>query len=176
LHEHNLDLERRCGGEVGAFIAPVPHNAFVLTRRAEPKDAPAIEALYRELIPGNPDIRVDPARIAEVAAAANDRLLVVEADDEVSATAFLTICLDPMFGFQSYGVVENFVVSAARRGQGLGRALMDAIEAEARHAESTKLMLLSSVSRTGAHQFFTRLGFDGEKKRGFVKYLNRRSG
>jgi hypothetical protein len=34
-------------------------------------------------------------------------------------------------------------------------------------------MLLSSAFRSEAHKFFTHLGFDGEKKRGFVKYLNR---
>jgi N-acetylglutamate synthase-like GNAT family acetyltransferase len=145
----------------------------VTIRKAEPRDAAAIEALYRQLVPGNPDIRVDPARIEEIAADHHNRLLVVDIDGQVSGTAFLTVCLDPMFGFQSYGVVENFVVLSSQQGRGLGRILMDAVEQEARQAKCTKLMLLSSAFRTAAHQFFTHLGFDGEKKRGFVKYLNR---
>ncbi len=145
----------------------------MLIRQAETRDAGAIEALYRELVPGNLHIRVDPARIEEIAADPHSRLLVVEIDGQVCGTAFLTICLDPMFGFQSYGVVENFVVLAAQHGRGLGRGLMDAVEHEARQAKCTRIMLLSSAFRSEAHQFFTHLGFDGEKKRGFVKYLNR---
>jgi N-acetylglutamate synthase-like GNAT family acetyltransferase len=145
----------------------------VLIRQAETRDAAAIEALYQELVPGNPHIRVDPARIEAIAADPHNRLLVVEVDGQVCGTAFLTICLDPMFGFQSYGVVENFVVLASQHGRGLGRVLMGAVEHEARQEKCTRLMLLSSAFRSEAHQFFTHLGFDGEKKRGFVKYLNR---
>lgn len=142
-------------------------------RKAEPRDAAAIEALYRQLVPENRDIRVDPARIEAIPADPHNRLLVVEIDNQVQGTAFLTICLDPMFGFQSYGVVENFVVLSSQQARGLGRMLMNGVEQEARQANCTKLMLLSSAFRTAAHQFFTHLGFDGEKKRGFVKYLNR---
>jgi N-acetylglutamate synthase-like GNAT family acetyltransferase len=151
----------------------VPIILVVQIRHAEPRDAAAIEALYRELVPGRPDIRVDPARIAEIAADPHNQLLVVDVDGQVSGTAFLTVCLDPMFGFQSYGVVENVVVADSQQGRGLGRMLMTAIEEQARRANCTMLMLLSSASRTGAHQFFMRIGFDSEEKRGFVKYLNR---
>ncbi len=51
--------------------------------------------------------------------------------------------------------------------------MMSEVERAARDAHCTKLMLLSSRARTDAHDFFLRLGFDGERKRGFVKYLNR---
>jgi hypothetical protein len=50
---------------------------------------------------------------------------------------------------------------------------MAAVEERARSCGCTKLMLLSSVTRAEAHSFFARIGFDGQKKRGFVKYLNR---
>ena len=70
-------------------------------------------------------------------------------------------------------MVENVIVLPTARGSGLGAALMDGVERAARDARCTKLMLLSSQSRTDAHKFFLRLGFDGERKRGFVKYLNR---
>jgi GNAT superfamily N-acetyltransferase len=70
-------------------------------------------------------------------------------------------------------VVENLIVLPGARGQGLGAALMAGVEQVARAARCTKLMLLSTRSRTEAHEFFLRLGFDGERKRGFVKYLNR---
>jgi N-acetylglutamate synthase-like GNAT family acetyltransferase len=98
---------------------------------------------------------------------------VADIEGIVSGSAFLTICLDSMYGFQPFGVIENIIVLPALRGQGIGAALVNGLEQVARGAGCTKLMLLSSRSRVEAHSFFVRLGFDGERKRGFVKYLNR---
>jgi GNAT superfamily N-acetyltransferase len=143
----------------------------MLVRRARAEDAAAITALYRLLVPNDDNIRVDPARLRALAADPNHQLLVIEADGWVCGTALLTIALDAMYGDQPFGVVENVIVG--ERGRGLGRALMQALEEAARAARCTKLMLLSSAARTDAHRFFARLGYDGERKRGFVKYLNR---
>jgi N-acetylglutamate synthase-like GNAT family acetyltransferase len=141
-------------------------------RRAARGDAPAVEALYRSLVPGDANISVDPERVAALEHDTTNYLLVVEVGGVVSGTAFVTICLDAMYGFQPYGVIENVVVFPALRGQGAGAALMSAIEQVARGARCTKLMLLSTRSRGDAHAFFIKIGFDGERKRGFVKYLN----
>jgi N-acetylglutamate synthase-like GNAT family acetyltransferase len=145
----------------------------MLVRRAQPRDASTIEALYRLLVPGDDNICVDPERVARLENDPTNYLLVVESGDQVSGSAFLTICLDPMYGSQPYGVIENFVVLPTVRRQGVGVALMSGLEQAARAARCTKLMLLSSRSRNDAHAFFARIGFDGERKRGFVKYLNR---
>lgn len=142
-------------------------------RQAQPRDASAIEALYRLLVPGDRNIVVDPERVAALERDQTNHLLVADAEGVLSGTAFLTICLDPMYGFQPYGVVENLIVLPAARAQGTGTALMSGVEQLARAAHCTKLMLLSTRTRTAAHAFFARLGFDGERKRGFVKYLNR---
>jgi GNAT superfamily N-acetyltransferase len=78
-----------------------------------------------------------------------------------------------MFCDQPFAVVENIVVDAGSRGQGLGRALMDHIKAEGLRRRCTKIMLLSSASRTEAHRFFESCGYRGEVKKGFVNYINR---
>jgi len=156
------------------MVAPiVTDHRPIQVRRAQPRDATAIEALYRLLVPGDDNISVSPDRIAALEENPSNHLLVVELEATVCGSAFLTICLDAMYGFQPYGVVENVIVLPTARGSGLGAALMDGVERAARDARCTKLMLLSSQSRTDAHNFFLRLGFDGERKRGFVKYLNR---
>jgi N-acetylglutamate synthase-like GNAT family acetyltransferase len=142
-------------------------------RRARPTDAPAIQALYEALVPGDVSISVDPAHLSRLQSDPDSQLLVVDAAGTVCGTAFLTICRDPMYGDQPFGVVENVIVLAAARRLGAGRALMDDVERVARATRCTKLMLLSSASRTEAHGFFSRLGYDGGRKRGFVKYLNR---
>jgi N-acetylglutamate synthase-like GNAT family acetyltransferase len=142
-------------------------------RRAQPADASAIGALYALLVPGDANISVVPERIAALQMDPHNHLLVAEIDGSLSGSVFLTICLDPMYGFQPYGVLENIIVLPAARRSGIGAALMNAVERMARDAHCTKLMLLSSQARSEAHRFFQRGGFDGERKRGFVKYLNR---
>jgi N-acetylglutamate synthase-like GNAT family acetyltransferase len=144
-------------------------------RRARADDVASIESLYRLLVPADRNIHVDARRVRELENDPGNYLFVLEADGVVRGTAFLTICLDSMYGFLPYGVVENIIVEPTLRGAGGGRALMEAIEDTARAKRCTKIMLLSSSARTDAHAFFVRLGFDGEKKRGFVRYLNRDS-
>lgn len=161
----------RCSEVYGARGSE--HADLMLVRRACARDAVAVEALYRALVPGDENIQVDPSRLSALEADATNLLFVVEHEAGVCGSVFLTICLDPMYGFQPYGVVENVVVRADARGRGAGRALMGAVEGAARAARCTKLMLLSSATRSEAHVFFQRLGFDGQRKRGFVKYLNR---
>jgi GNAT superfamily N-acetyltransferase len=142
-------------------------------RQAQPRDAAIIQELYTLLVPGDQNIAVDPSQLTALTTDANNHLLVVEHAEAPCGTAFLSFCLDPMYGSQPYAVVENVIVLPAARGRGAGRALMQEVERLARAASCTKLMLLSSAARREAHAFFSQLGFDGEKKRGFVKYLNR---
>jgi N-acetylglutamate synthase-like GNAT family acetyltransferase len=142
-------------------------------RRARADDAAAIQVLYEALVPGDRNVAVSPERLAQLEGDANNHLLVVEAEGDLCGTALLTLCLDAMYGFQPYGVVENVIVRESERGRGAGRALMSTIEGVARTAHCTKLMLLSSAARHQAHAFFSRMGFDVNRKRGFVKYLNR---
>jgi GNAT superfamily N-acetyltransferase len=144
----------------------------MVVRRAQARDAPIIEALYKVLVPDDDNIAVTPQRVSDLESDETNHLFVVEVGGQISGSAFLTICLDPMYGFQPYAVAENIVVLPAARRQGAGRALVSALEDVARAARCTKLMLLSSRSRVDAHAFFARMGFDGERKRGFVKYLN----
>jgi N-acetylglutamate synthase-like GNAT family acetyltransferase len=145
----------------------------MLVRRARPEDAPAITDLYRDLVPGDDNIHVDPERLRALGTDPHNQLLVVEVNGRVCGSALLTIALDAMYGDQPYGVLENLIVDHDRRGRGIGRVLMQAVDQAARAARCTKLMLLSTAGRVDAHRFFARVGYDGERKRGFVKYLNR---
>lgn len=145
------------------------HPATVVVRSAQPEDAAAVERLYQALAP-NSAIRVLPERIEQVSTDPNTELLVAEHERSVQATALLTLCMDVMFKEQPFAVVENVVVASACRGQGLGSALFAHVERIALQRNCSKVMLLSSASRTEAHVFFQRLGYNGSTKRGFVKY------
>lgn len=113
---------------------------------------------------------MDPERLSDIAADANNLLLVAECSGEVVGTALLTLCLDPMFGRQPFAVVENVVVEPAHRTRGCGRALFEAIEQVALDADCSKIMLMSGEARAGAHRFFVAMGYLTGEKCGFVKY------
>lgn len=55
--------------------------------------------------------------------------------------------------------VQKLMVRRASRGRGIGAALMGALEAEARSAGRTLLHLDTSVGRSGAVEFYLRLGY-----------------
>src|SRR5688572_3632681 len=95
-------------------------------RRARPEDASAIESLYKVLVVGDENIAVETLRITELERHPTNHLLVLEVAGDVRGTAFLTICLDVMYGFRPFGVIENIVVDASMRKAGGGRELMRA--------------------------------------------------
>lgn len=144
-----------------------PVQTFTI-RRAAAQDAPAIERLYRELV-SDPHVHVDPGQVAALSESPANVLLVAEADGVICATALLTVCADVMYRTQPFGVVENVIVAESMRGRGIGRRLLARVEQMAA-ADCTKLMLLSAASRQDAHVFFQQCGFNGDAKRGFVKY------
>lgn len=141
----------------------------IVVRQAKESDACAVERLYHELVT-DPRIQVLPERLLEIAADPNSFLLVAELSGTIRATAFLTLCLDAMYGKQPYAVLENVVVASDSRGAGIGRLLMSEVERLCRAHDCSKLMLLSSSRRLEAHAFFRAMGFSGDHKQGFVKY------
>ncbi len=143
--------------------------AGTLVRRATGRDAAAIARLYTQLV-SNPAVSVLPEVLDTLATKPNAALFVSEAHGQVCGTALVCLCDDVMFQSQPFAVVENVVVDATVRGQGVGRALFQSIEAFCRDSLCSKIMLMSAATRTDAHQFFERVGFAGSVKRGFVKY------
>ncbi|MBK1815665.1 GNAT family N-acetyltransferase [Luteolibacter yonseiensis] len=141
-------------------------------RQATAEDAAAVEALYRELI-SDPLIHVSRSHVGKLFLSDTSFLLVAELDGIVRGTALLNLCQDAMYRAQPFGVVENVVVSEKARGHGIGRQLLTHVEHLAITRDCTKLMLLSSATRTSAHAFFRRCGFTGDTKLGFVKYRSR---
>ncbi|AIY41579.1 GCN5-related N-acetyltransferase [Collimonas arenae] len=138
-------------------------------RHARANDAGKIEALYRQLVPDQ-DITVSGKRIKQIAGDPRAALLVCDIDGEVNATALVALCSDVMYNMQPFAVVENIVVHDSSRGRGVGEILVKAIERFCESHDCSKIMLLSSTSRSDAHRFFDKMGFRGDSKRGFIKY------
>lgn len=140
-------------------------------REARGGDAIAIAELYRSFVT-SPHINVREDRLEAIATDPNNFVFVCQVDEIICGTAFLTLCLDAMFGNQPYGVLENVVVNEALRGKGIGRRLFEHAEAVCCTRDCSKIMLMSTATRESAHRFFEQQGFSSANKRGFVKYRN----
>ena len=89
----------------------------------------------------------------------DQRLLVVEEGGRLAGSAHLMVLRHFGRSLSRSGVVEGVVVDPAYRRAGVGAALMSAVADAARAAGCYKLALTSNLARTGAHRFYSRLGW-----------------
>ncbi|MDP2673414.1 MAG: GNAT family N-acetyltransferase [Dehalococcoidia bacterium] len=87
------------------------------------------------------------------------RLLVAEDGGRLVGSAHLMVLRHFGRSLPLSGVVEGVVVDPAYRRAGVGAALMRAVAEAARRAGCYKLALTSNLARTGAHRFYSRLGW-----------------
>ncbi|MDX6582531.1 MAG: hypothetical protein QOI10_1715 [Solirubrobacterales bacterium] len=132
-------------------------------RAARTEDVDAIVPLYEWLFapPGSKPASWDERRAAVAlrqAIESHDACVLV-ADDEGALIGFCTGYQDlhsVRFGYRAW--VEDLAVDPARRSQGVGKALLDAIKAWARERGATHLELDSAETRSDAHRFYEREG------------------
>jgi GNAT superfamily N-acetyltransferase len=99
-----------------------------------------------------------------------DRLFVAEDHDRVLGFAGLHV--SPSLEYDGdAGKVSAIVVDENARRRGIGRALMDAVETEARSRGCVLLFLTTAERRADAHEFYRRLGLE-ETGRRFAKPLD----
>ena len=134
-------------------------------RDARPDDAGAIAALLHQL--GYPTDAAAVGRRLE--RLGDDRLVVAERDGFVTGLAQLHV--SPSLEYdRPAGKLAALVVDEAHRGQGVGRALVAAIEAEARARGCELLYVTTAERRSDAHEFYERLGL-GYTGRRYAKRL-----
>ncbi|SDS99651.1 N-acetylglutamate synthase, GNAT family [Paenibacillaceae bacterium GAS479] len=142
-----------------------------MIREAESKDAYALEDLYKALAPNSNNIKVMPERIKQIMDDLNNFLFVFEQNEILIGTIFVTICLDPMYEYRPYAVVENIIVDKDLRGTGIGKKLLEYVEQLCISKGCTKIMLFSNANRIEAHEFFMNNGYSGSVSKGFKKYI-----
>ena len=146
--------------------APTETRAIFI-RDAAPGDCERIRKLLTEL--GYPP---DPATLSErlerAGAEPTIRLFVAELDGAVVGFASLHVL--HLIERPPLGRLSAIVVSATSRRGGVGRALVDRVEREARAAGCDRLEVTSGEWRFDAHAFYGDLGFEETSKR-FIKGL-----
>jgi GNAT superfamily N-acetyltransferase len=131
-------------------------------RDAEARDAEAIAALLGQLgYPASADAL--PARLERLRIV-GDRVIVADLDGAVVGLAQLHV--SPTLEYERPAAkLAALVVDESRRGQGVGRALVEAMEAEARARRCELLFLTTAARREDAHDFYHRVGLEETGKR-----------
>lgn len=139
-------------------------TAFV--REATEADLDEVLALYQG-IEDSPEqvlsLEEAKAMLAQLRTYPSYRLWVACESAEPGADVVGTYALLVMHNLAHLGapsaVVEDVVVAADRKGQGIGRQMMAHAVQQAREAGCYKLALSSHRKRTDAHAFYESLGF-----------------
>jgi len=131
-------------------------------RDARASDAAAIGGLLAQL--GYPvESATVEARLQRLAVV-GDRVVVGEIDDVVVGLGHLQVT--PTIEYDRPAAkIGALVVDAAHRGQGVGRALVQALEDEARLRGCEVLFLTTSEHRDDAHAFYEHVGLQQTGRR-----------
>jgi GNAT superfamily N-acetyltransferase len=131
-------------------------------RDAAPGDAAPVAALLTQLgDPSDPDAveaRLDRLRVV------GDRVVVAELEGNVVGVAHLQVS-PALERDRPAGKLGALVVDEAHRGHGIGRALVEAVEAEARLRGCGLLFLTTSERRGDAHAFYEDVGLEHTGRR-----------
>jgi GNAT superfamily N-acetyltransferase len=131
-------------------------------RDARAYDAEAVAQLLMQL--GYPSDASAVAQRLERLQVVGDRVIVAEHDGQVVGLAHLQVT-PALERDRPAGKLGALVVDEAQRGRGLGRALVEAVEAEARARGCDVLFLTTSEWRDDAHAFYERLGLEQTGRR-----------
>jgi GNAT superfamily N-acetyltransferase len=148
---------------------------MILVRTVDLEDLHDLLSLYRQLADDHdPALPADPTHAASLLASISSQpgrqLLVAETAHKVVGTADLLIVPNLTHGGAPWALVENMVVDAESRGQGVGRAIVDELVRRSELEGCYKVQLLSHKRRSGAHQFYRSVGFEAVAE-GFRRYL-----
>jgi N-acetylglutamate synthase-like GNAT family acetyltransferase len=153
-------------------------RATLTVRDARPEDLPRLLDLLEELREGATS-GVPWARATddltnrvwdEILDDHRRRFLIAEEADGVVGTADVIVVPNLTHAARRVAFVENVVVTAKRRGHGIGRELMEEVLRRAEAAGCYKVQFLSNRTRIRAHAFYERLGFEPSSE-GFRRYL-----
>ncbi|MEU3546080.1 GNAT family N-acetyltransferase [Streptomyces longwoodensis] len=138
----DLEIRPAVADDVPAIVAMLADDPLGAQRESPDDLAPYVAALER--------LSSDP----------NQRLVVAVREDRVVGTLQLTLVPGLSRRGATRSIIEGVRVHADERGSGLGtRFIQWAIE-ESRAAGCQLVQLTSDRSRTDAHRFYERLGFE----------------
>ena len=142
-------------------------NATITIRPAIPQDAAGIAAILRDIswfahIADEPPATTE-ARVAEqltLCQADDSHSVYVAADPSGQLVGYIAVHWFPNLMKGGDGYVSELFLRAAARGQGVGRKLLAAVEAEGTRRGVTRLMLFNrKIRESYQRQFYPKAGW-----------------
>lgn len=147
--------------------------ASIIIRSAEPRDVDGMVALLKSLFGIEADFDFDEAQqragLRLLLQSGSARVLVAEAAGRVVGMCSVQTVVSTAEGGLS-GWVEDVVVAGDCQGRGIGRALLEQLEAWATGHGVTRLQLLADRNNAAALGFYERMGWDGTALVALRKY------
>lgn len=132
-------------------------NESVRTCRID--DAEQLCGLIRNEL-GYADITVDNVRSSLQKVLSNDDYFSFVAEDKSGICGFISAVREISLEIGEYCRILALAVKKEYQSRGIGTALVELVESKAR-TEGAKLVTLSSqFKRTGAHEFYEKLGYE----------------
>lgn len=141
-----------------------------MIRSATRDDFEAIYRLYAQLNPDDPPV-AGPG-YEDVFEQILDRegldIVLLELDGEILGATYLNVIPNLSRGAQPYAVIENVVIAKHRRGEKLGRRLMDATLERAWVSGCYKAMLQTGSKTPSTHAYYRACGFADDAKTAYL--------
>ncbi|MEU4083584.1 GNAT family N-acetyltransferase [Streptomyces aureus] len=138
----DLEIRAADADDVPAIVAMLADDPLGAERESPDDLTPYLDALER--------LRRDP----------NQHLVVAVREGRVVGTLQLTVIPGLSRKGATRSVIEAVRIHADERGSGLGTELIEWAVAESRRQDCRLVQLTSDASRTDAHRFYERLGFE----------------
>ncbi|WP_210592317.1 GNAT family N-acetyltransferase [Streptomyces sp. GESEQ-35] len=138
----DLEIRPATGDDVPAIVAMLADDPLGAQRESSDDLTPYLAALER--LSGDP----------------NQHLVVAVRDGRIVGTLQLTIIPGLSRKGATRSIIEAVRILTDERGSGLGTQLIEWAVDESRHLGCQLVQLTSDASRTDAHRFYERLGFE----------------
>lgn len=154
---------------------PLAADGHPVFREAGRGDLPAVLRLMRQLNAEDPALepRVSRRVFESILETPGLAVFVLEKDGAIVASTYLNVVPNLTRSAAPYAVIENVVVDAAHRGQGLGKAIMAETLNVAWEVGCYKAMLQTGSRRTSTHAFYRACGFSADEKHAYVGHPDR---
>ena len=138
----DLEIRPAVAGDIPAIVAMLADDPLGAQRESPDDLVPYLAALER--------LAEDP----------NQHLVVAVREDRVIGTLQLTIIPGLSRRGSTRSIIEGVRIHADERGSGLGTRLIEWAVDESRRQGCQLVQLTSDATRTSAHRFYERLGFE----------------
>jgi GNAT superfamily N-acetyltransferase len=139
-------------------------------RSATRDDFEAISGLYAQLNPNDPPVAGPQyeAVFDQILDREGLDIILLDIDGEILGATYLNLIPNLSRGAQPYAVIENVVIAKHRRGEKLGRCLMEGTLERAWAAGCYKAMLQTGSRTPSTHAYYRACGFADDAKTAYL--------